>query len=447
MVWTVVAVLLAALGCGDIGPSQPAALEGAGQEASARAACSACHERDFRRAPQHVDAKPTRCATCHSETAWQPTRLSHAWPLTGAHAQADCASCHSGSAPEFERTPSECVECHRRDLDTHQASHENPIAALSCDTCHASAAWRPAIRAPQGGPATQPQAATLAAAATTSSPGTLASERRLSAGAQQLAASATNHVHGPQLIAAKPIAAGAAHLASDPSMQAGGAQGASVPRLPGAAALQLKAANGVSGPEAGRQAGATAASVQVKRARRGSGAKRHKARAQSAAPAALAGSTTASERRAHDVSDALRAKRASEPRHDNGGKALRANQPSHVSTSVSRPRRDNGAEALQTSQPDNVGSSTGVGASSANRASKPNAAGTRVNRPSTAASADATLASPALAGTPPTMPRRKRPASTSQPATDAQQSAASGNATASSSSPAPATPRAKAADQ
>lgn len=110
-----------------------------------RADCNGCHEREYRAAPQHVDAKPTRCAACHSETSWQPTQLTHTWMLTGAHAKADCAACHKGWSPQYEHTDRTCGGCHREAFQKAAVpGHEHVLLSSNCQDCHTTQAWLPA---------------------------------------------------------------------------------------------------------------------------------------------------------------------------------------------------------------------------------------------------------------------------------------------------------------
>ena len=75
------------------------------------------------------------CAECHSSDGWRPARIAsdfdHArlgFPLTGAHVQADCVSCHKQLS--FKGTPSQCAACH---ADPHRAE-----LGKSCGSCHTS---------------------------------------------------------------------------------------------------------------------------------------------------------------------------------------------------------------------------------------------------------------------------------------------------------------------
>jgi hypothetical protein len=81
------------------------------------------------------------CATCHSSAAWRPAAFTeHEWPLLGAHEQATCGSCHTGSPPAYEGTPTDCVSCHQADR---QAAVNPPHDAFSsdCGSCHGTSTW------------------------------------------------------------------------------------------------------------------------------------------------------------------------------------------------------------------------------------------------------------------------------------------------------------------
>jgi hypothetical protein len=111
--------------------------------------CYSCHADDFLRPgihPDHVAAGfRTTCESCHSQYLWFPARIRHDlyWPLRGAHAGADCFSCHAGS--RYGGTPTACAECHQAD---YQAAQEPPHAAWGisqqCEGCHTDLGWSPA---------------------------------------------------------------------------------------------------------------------------------------------------------------------------------------------------------------------------------------------------------------------------------------------------------------
>jgi hypothetical protein len=106
--------------------------------------CVGCHQADYDNStfPGH-EAFPTTCEGCHTNDKWVPARFEHAWPLEGAHAQAACASCHTGSPPVYQGTPTLCVGCHQSDYDkSPYPGHSN--FPTTCENCHTTAAWTPA---------------------------------------------------------------------------------------------------------------------------------------------------------------------------------------------------------------------------------------------------------------------------------------------------------------
>jgi hypothetical protein len=119
--------------------------------------CATCHLSDYLavRHPVHAGVKPTTCGICHSSDSWHPAVLNHPWPLTGAHAKADCSECHRGTDPVYRGTKSECVDCHRADYDGSRFPGHSRFP-LTCAECHSTTAWSPtleAARTPQPRPA------------------------------------------------------------------------------------------------------------------------------------------------------------------------------------------------------------------------------------------------------------------------------------------------------
>jgi len=105
--------------------------------------CSSCHLDEYSQAtnPNHALAGfPTECALCHVATAWQAASYDHShFPLTGAHAAADCSSCHSSG---FVGTPSDCFSCHQGDYQS--ARDPNHVLAgfpTDCTLCHQTQGW------------------------------------------------------------------------------------------------------------------------------------------------------------------------------------------------------------------------------------------------------------------------------------------------------------------
>jgi hypothetical protein len=126
------------------------------------ASCTACHE------DEHDGAMAGDCTTCHATEGWLPVvaarvagRFDHgttAFPLTGAHAAAECASCHdrervTGDASvrivfregtESRAFPSPmsgtCAACH---VDEHRGVFDQRPDDGGCTGCHDEDAWLP----------------------------------------------------------------------------------------------------------------------------------------------------------------------------------------------------------------------------------------------------------------------------------------------------------------
>lgn len=95
--------------------------------------CVSCHRED----DQHLGNLGDVCTDCHRETTWADAHYAHeiesGYPLTGAHNELMCASCHVGEV--YVETPNECVGCHRED-DEHMGTN-----GRECQDCHTTADW------------------------------------------------------------------------------------------------------------------------------------------------------------------------------------------------------------------------------------------------------------------------------------------------------------------
>jgi hypothetical protein len=96
--------------------------------------CVDCHRAD----EPHNGRLGTACDTCHSESAWQPPKpFDHnktKFPLTGAHKDVACATCHIGEA--YKNIGTTCVTCHRIQ-DVHESRY-----GTKCDSCHEPTRWQ-----------------------------------------------------------------------------------------------------------------------------------------------------------------------------------------------------------------------------------------------------------------------------------------------------------------
>ena len=110
--------------------------------------CFACHETEFRETPDpdHVTAGfATQCVQCHTTVAWIPAELDHnltTFPLTGAHVEVTCNSCHTEG---FSGTASTCAGCHESDYATAEdPNHQTAGFPTECVLCHSTEDWAPA---------------------------------------------------------------------------------------------------------------------------------------------------------------------------------------------------------------------------------------------------------------------------------------------------------------
>lgn len=96
--------------------------------------CVGCHKSD----DPHRGRVGTRCQDCHTVAGWSAIKsFDHAetgFSLTGAHARANCMSCHKGQ--RWKGLPQTCNACHAED-DVHRGSR-----GTNCSSCHTTAGWR-----------------------------------------------------------------------------------------------------------------------------------------------------------------------------------------------------------------------------------------------------------------------------------------------------------------
>lgn len=108
--------------------------------------CVSCHLKDFQSTtnPNHAAAGcPQQCQVCHNTTAWIPASFNHnntGFPLTGAHINVPCASCHING--QFAGTPTDCYSCHRADYqNTTDPNHVAAAFPTTCALCHNTTSW------------------------------------------------------------------------------------------------------------------------------------------------------------------------------------------------------------------------------------------------------------------------------------------------------------------
>jgi hypothetical protein len=101
-------------------------------------ACVPCHE-DF-----HKGRLGPNCQSCHNFVDWKTLNIGQfdhsktRYPLTGLHAQVQCAKCHTNGPdgkPQYAGIPfSLCSDCHK---DPHHGSFPQ-----ACSSCHTTSGWK-----------------------------------------------------------------------------------------------------------------------------------------------------------------------------------------------------------------------------------------------------------------------------------------------------------------
>jgi hypothetical protein len=106
--------------------------------------CVGCHQDDWlgTTSPNHASAGyGQQCQQCHSTSGWDGAVADHTfYPLTGAHAGADCLQCHAGGV--YEGTPTDCFACHQSDwAGTTAPDHADAGFPTDCQQCHSTSGW------------------------------------------------------------------------------------------------------------------------------------------------------------------------------------------------------------------------------------------------------------------------------------------------------------------
>jgi hypothetical protein len=106
--------------------------------------CADCH------ADLHRGQFGARCEDCHTVKGWNVTiravkEHQNRFPLLGAHAAVDCASCHVNAAVgQFAGLRTDCVSCHLQDYQNTKSSGLDHTAlnfSTTCESCHGVDSW------------------------------------------------------------------------------------------------------------------------------------------------------------------------------------------------------------------------------------------------------------------------------------------------------------------
>lgn len=104
--------------------------------------CSSCH------VDVHQGRMRATCISCHNTSSFHDVagvdlHARTSFPLTGAHLQIACESCHlDDRGGAFTSLDTDCVACHQRDF-TSASSLDHVAAGFStdCQDCHGDRAW------------------------------------------------------------------------------------------------------------------------------------------------------------------------------------------------------------------------------------------------------------------------------------------------------------------
>ena len=102
--------------------------------------CQDCH------ADLHRRKNGAQCDVCHRVSGWQVSLQNinahqDRFPLIGAHAVADCYSCHKGAVGQFNRQglSTDCVSCHAKAFQKATAPNHQALGySTDCLQCHMS---------------------------------------------------------------------------------------------------------------------------------------------------------------------------------------------------------------------------------------------------------------------------------------------------------------------
>jgi hypothetical protein len=97
--------------------------------------CLSCHKGD----DVHDGRNGKDCQSCHGTATWKTVKFDHdrntEFPLRGAHRTLTCETCHTGPVHE-QKLGTDCVSCHRAD-DPHKSQ-----LGTDCARCHGEVGWK-----------------------------------------------------------------------------------------------------------------------------------------------------------------------------------------------------------------------------------------------------------------------------------------------------------------
>lgn len=104
--------------------------------------CASCH------LDMHQQTVGDDCARCHDASSWLVNNIADihrevSFPLTGAHAVANCTDCHkSETGLRFDPMGTDCISCHLDDYaSTTNPNHQGAGFSTNCVDCHRAEAF------------------------------------------------------------------------------------------------------------------------------------------------------------------------------------------------------------------------------------------------------------------------------------------------------------------
>jgi hypothetical protein len=105
--------------------------------------CNECHRKDDQD-KGHKGKLGTKCESCHNDRKWKEVEFDHEKTkfslLGGKHADVKCKDCHADNT--FQKTPTTCIGCHKKDDQDkgHKGRYSN-----KCESCHNDKDWKRSI--------------------------------------------------------------------------------------------------------------------------------------------------------------------------------------------------------------------------------------------------------------------------------------------------------------
>jgi hypothetical protein len=102
--------------------------------------CGECHRKDDMD-KGHKGKLGNKCESCHNDRTWKEAKFDHEKTrfslIGGKHAEVKCKECHADNS--FQKTPTTCVACHKK--DDQEKGHKGQYGS-KCESCHNDKDWK-----------------------------------------------------------------------------------------------------------------------------------------------------------------------------------------------------------------------------------------------------------------------------------------------------------------